>query len=173
MPSDYASYQIGNGQVKQAIETLERGRALIWSEMRGLRTSADRLRAANPALADKFASLNQRLESVTISVAKSDDEIGRSETGTSRCREHSIGYLVSTQRKLLEERSSLVTHIQSLPGFEHFLKSMSSIPLQHMGLSLLSTRHNLFSLHTFSFSTKTSLLRSFPPLPTSTIARTN
>ena len=125
LPSDYASYQIGNGQVKQAVETLERGRALIWSEMRGFHTSTDRLRAANPALADKFADINQRLESVTISVAQSDDdEIGRSETGT-RHREHSIGYLVPTQRRLLEERSSLVTHIQSLPGFEHFLKSPS------------------------------------------------
>ena len=55
-PSHYASYQIENGQVEQAIETLERGRALIWSEMRGLRTSTDRLRAADPAIADKFAN---------------------------------------------------------------------------------------------------------------------
>jgi hypothetical protein len=59
MPSDYASYQIENGQVEQAIETLERGRALIWSEMRGLRTSTDQLRAADLALAEKLADLNQ------------------------------------------------------------------------------------------------------------------
>jgi hypothetical protein len=81
LPSDYASYQIENGQVKQAVETLERGRALIWSEMRGLRTSTDQLRAANPALADKFVDINRRLESVTMSVAQSDDDeiVGRSE----------------------------------------------------------------------------------------------
>jgi hypothetical protein len=77
LPLDYASYQIQNGQVKQAVETLERGRALIWSEMRGLRTSTDQLRAANPALADKFADINQRLESVTMSVAQSDDDESR------------------------------------------------------------------------------------------------
>jgi CHAT domain-containing protein/tetratricopeptide (TPR) repeat protein len=122
IPSDYASYQIENGQVEQAIETLERGRALIWSEMRGLRTSTDQLRAANSALADKLADLNQRLESVTVSVAQSDDDgTGRREIGTGR-REDSIGHLVLTQRRLLEERNSLITHIQSLPGFEHFLK---------------------------------------------------
>jgi tetratricopeptide (TPR) repeat protein len=81
LPLDYASYQIQNGQVKEAVGTLERGRALIWSEMRGLRTSTDQLRAADPALADKFADINQRLESVTMSVAH-DEELGRGETGT-------------------------------------------------------------------------------------------
>ena len=91
--SDYASYWIENGQVKQAIESLERGRALIWSEIRGFRTSLDHLRAANPALADKFADINRRLESVTTSVAQGDgDEIlGGSEAGTGPPREHSIG----------------------------------------------------------------------------------
>jgi CHAT domain-containing protein len=122
LPLDYASYQAQNGQVKQAVETLERGRALIWSEMRGLRTSTDQLRAANPALADKFADINQRLESVTVSIAQSDDDdIVHRETGAGR-REDSIGYLVPTQRRLLEERNTLITHIQSLLGFEHFLK---------------------------------------------------
>ncbi|KAN0131872.1 CHAT domain containing protein [Lactarius tabidus] len=127
LPSDYASYQIENGQVKQAIETLERGRVLIWSEMRGLRTSTDQLRAANAALADKFTDINRRLESVTMSVALSNDnDKGDSETGTEsgteRC-EDSIGHLVLTQRRLLEERDSLISHVQSLPGLENFLKS--------------------------------------------------
>ena len=122
LPSDYASYQIENGQVEQAVETLERGRALIWSEMRGLRTSTDQLRTASLAIANQFADINERLESVTMSVAQSDDEdIGRIETGTKR----SIGHLVLTQRRLLEERNSLISHIQSLPGFEHFLKPPS------------------------------------------------
>jgi CHAT domain-containing protein len=117
MPLDYASYQIQNGQVKEAVGTLERGRALIWSEMRGLRTSTDQLRAADPALADKFADINRRLESVTMSVAHSDERTGRSE--------HLIGHLVLTQQRLVEERNALITHIQSSPGFEHFLTQPS------------------------------------------------
>jgi CHAT domain-containing protein len=125
LPSDYASYGIGNGQVKQAIEILERGRALIWSEMRGLRTSTDQLYTANPVLADKFTDINRRLESVSMSIAQSDDDgMGRSKTRTG-CREHSIGHLVLTQRRLLEERNTLISHIQSLSGFEHFLKPPS------------------------------------------------
>ena len=117
--SDYASYRIESGQVEQAIETLERGRALIWSEMRGLRTSTDQLCAAYPVLADKFSDINRRLESVTMSVAQSDD--GSSEAGTER----SIGHLVLTQRALFDERNTLISRIQSLPGFKHFLKPSS------------------------------------------------
>ena len=117
--SDYASYQIENGQVEQAIETLEQGRTLIWSEMRGLRTSSDQLRAADPAVADEFSEINQRLELVAMSVA--DGDIGHSEAGTER----SINHLVLTQRALLEKRNTLISHIQSLPGLEHFLKSPS------------------------------------------------
>ena len=125
LASDYASYQIQNGHVKQAVETLERGKTLIWSEMRGLRTSTDKLRAADPALADKLANINQRLESVATSVVQSDDdEMGRGKTETGS-HESSIGHLVLTQRRLLEGRNSLISHIQSLPGFEHFLKPPS------------------------------------------------
>ena len=127
LPLDYASYQIENGQVKAAIETLEQGRALLWSEMRGLHTSTDQLRAASPALADRFVDINQGLESVAMSVARGDDDdLGHSgETGTGS-RENSISHLVLTQRRLLEERNSLVSHIRSLPGFEHFLNAAAS-----------------------------------------------
>jgi hypothetical protein len=38
---DYTSYQIHIGRLKRAIETLERGRVLLWTEMRSLRTSVD------------------------------------------------------------------------------------------------------------------------------------
>ncbi|KAI9460741.1 hypothetical protein F5148DRAFT_252894 [Russula earlei] len=48
LPLDYASYLVHSGRLEKAIETLERGRALLWSEMRGLRTSIDQLRAAEP-----------------------------------------------------------------------------------------------------------------------------
>ncbi|KAI9445751.1 CHAT domain-containing protein [Lactarius psammicola] len=127
LPSDYASYQIEGNRHKQAIQTLERGRALLWSEMRGLRTSTDQLRAADPALADKFAAINRRLESVTMSVAQSEGE-DTSDRGTGTRRHEgtdSIGHLVTTQRRLLEERETLISDIQSLPGFENFLKPPS------------------------------------------------
>ncbi|KAH9956961.1 CHAT domain-containing protein [Russula compacta] len=69
LPLDYASYLVQVGQLEQAIETLERGRGLLWSEMRGLRASIDQLSAVYLPLAEKFAAVNQDLEAVTISVS--------------------------------------------------------------------------------------------------------
>jgi tetratricopeptide (TPR) repeat protein len=129
LPSEYASYQIHKGQFNQAIETLERGRSLLWSEMRGLRTSTDQLCAADRALGDKFTDINRRLESVTMSIAQSESEEigdGLADSGTGAGRhEGSIGDLVATQRRLLEERNLLISRIQSLPGFENFLRPPS------------------------------------------------
>ena len=73
LSSDYASYQIGTRQIKRAIVTLERGRALLWSEMRGLLTSTDQLTTANLVLAERFADINRRLESVTTSVVQTEN----------------------------------------------------------------------------------------------------
>ncbi len=49
----YASHQIDASQLNQAIETLKRGRALLWSEMCGLRTSIDQIRLADSRLAQQ------------------------------------------------------------------------------------------------------------------------
>jgi tetratricopeptide (TPR) repeat protein len=65
MPLDYASYQLDLGQVEKAIETLERGRALLWSEMRHLRTSTDQLLEADPDLGGKFATVSRELEELS------------------------------------------------------------------------------------------------------------
>ncbi|KAH9966299.1 hypothetical protein BJV74DRAFT_799543 [Russula compacta] len=56
LPLNYAFYLFQTGQLEQAIETLERRRGLLWSGMRGLRTSINQLRAANLPLAEKFCN---------------------------------------------------------------------------------------------------------------------
>ena len=140
--------------------------------MRGLRTSTDQLRTADPVLAEKLTDINQRLEFMTMTVAQGgDDEIGQTETG-----KNTIGYLLLTQRRLLEERNTLITHIQSLPGLEHFLRSpslTSLMPLHHTDPSSLSTSPTIISLHTLSYFSRIRILSSFPPLPASTIVRTS
>ena len=119
MPLDYASYQIGTGCVEQAIETLERGRALLWSEMRGFRSSIDQPISSDQLLAERLTSLNRELETLTVSARLGVDvDDGRSLEGNQMdpfCR------LVTKQRKLSKERDSLLSHIRSLPGFGDFL----------------------------------------------------
>ena len=101
---DYASYHIQTGRLKKAVETLEGGRALLWSEMHGLHTLVDQVRAADSALAEKFAAINQKLEAVTMSVATEDimGEIDNRKAGGVDGLDV-FGWLVLQQRKLLED----------------------------------------------------------------------
>ena len=125
MPLDYASYQIEKGQLKSAIETLERGRSLLWSQMRGLRTSTDQLRKVDPSIADIFADMNRNLETVATTVAETmNTALDNRATGGNEGLDP-FGNLLMQQRKLLEVRGSLISHIQALPGFEIFLKPSS------------------------------------------------
>ena len=118
LPLDHASYLIHMGQPKLAIETLERGRGLLWSEMRGFRTSIIQLHGVDSLLAERFAAVNQELEELTASISptvwadasKDDDQ----ETMDP------FGRLVVKQRKLFDERNDLIFQIQALPGFERF-----------------------------------------------------
>ena len=131
LPLDYASYHIQTGRLKEAVETLEGGRALLWSEMRGLRTSVDQVRAADSALAEKFTAINQKLEAVTMSVATEDvmGDIENRKAGGADGLD-AFGRLVLQQRKLLEDRSALISEIQNVPGFHNFLKPPSFDILQ-------------------------------------------
>ena len=120
LPLDIASYEIGTGQLQQAIQTLERGRALIWSEMRGLRTSTNQISAEY--LTEELAKINIKLEALTMSVSSEDDgAVEDSET----LEMDKFGRLVVRHQKLLAKRRELVSQIQAFPGFENFLKTPS------------------------------------------------
>ena len=124
MPLDYASYQIQLCRFEEAVETLEQGRALLWSEMRGLRTPVFQV-IEGDSLAKRFAELNQELETLTIAVTPS----GRPEVGDGvhlgRDGTDPFGRLVIKRKKLVEERDALLLQIQSRPGWEGFLKASS------------------------------------------------
>ena len=123
MPLDYASYQINLGQFEEAVETLEKGRALLWSEMRGLRTQVCQLIEEDSLLAKRFEEINKELETLTISVTPS----GRPEMEDSQGKDGTdpFGRLVIKRKKLVEERDALISQIQSRPGLEGFLRAPS------------------------------------------------
>jgi hypothetical protein len=122
LPFDYASYQIDTSQLKQAIETLERGRSLLWSEMRGLRTSLDQIGSVDPHLADNFAAINRELEMVTLAISSKSNVDGRDSDIDAV---DPFGRRVVRQRKLLDDRENLILQIQALPGLDTFLKPPS------------------------------------------------
>jgi hypothetical protein len=121
VPLDYASYQVDLGELEKAIETLERGRALLWSEMRHLRISIDQHLKADSDLGDKFSAASQDLEELTKSVPPShelrvDDVVAHDVRAGDK-----FGRLLLRQRGLLKERDKLISQIRTLPGFDRFL----------------------------------------------------
>ena len=127
---DYASYRVDQHQLEEAIEVLERGRALLWSEMRHLRTSIDQLLCADPVLGHKFAAVNRDLEQLTKSISPSHkvtvsvDCVDDGASDGVRAVDP-FGRLWLKQRGLLNERAKLISKIQALPGFDSFLKTPS------------------------------------------------
>ena len=125
MPLEYASYLIQIGQPEQAIEVLEQGRSLLWSEMRGFRTSIDQLRSASQGFADKLVEISQQLEDLTTTTLK-DEKIGAGgmyagvSFGDGKF-EDGLGRIHKRQRELLRERDTVISRIRKLPGFETFL----------------------------------------------------
>ncbi|KAI9509775.1 CHAT domain-containing protein [Russula earlei] len=106
LPLDYASYLIQLGELRQAIETLEKGRALLWSKLRGLH---------------KVTALNGDFETLMLTVSKPSNGDGDdSIKGMDR-----IGLLLLQPRKLLDERETLISQARALPESEKFLKAPS------------------------------------------------
>jgi CHAT domain-containing protein len=110
-------------KVEQAIETLEWGRGLLWSEMRRLRTSVDQLRAVDSHLAGRLAAISRDLEELTMSNSSSLS-MNYEEVDCDKGMDP-FGRLVVEQRKLVGERDKLISQVQVLPGFENFMKTLS------------------------------------------------
>ena len=120
IPLDYASYHIHTGHLEKAIETLEQGRGLLWSEMRRLRTSIDQIRLADSDLADKFSTVNRELETLTLTFSLNNNVNGNN--GPEGMDPYGRG--VMQKQKLLDDRERLITQIRGLSGFDTFLKPL-------------------------------------------------
>jgi hypothetical protein len=163
MPLEYVSHHIEAGCLEQAIVALERGRALLWSQLRSFRTSMEQPISSHLLLAEKFATVNHKLEVLTLSATLDVDD---SEAGSREGR-HMDPFcrLVMKQRKLLKERDTLVSHIRGLPGFEDFFKPPSFQTLR----SVASRGPVIIVNHSKWRSDILILLRDSPPslIPTS------
>ena len=130
IPLDYASYQIARGQLELAVETIEQGKTVIWSDIYGLRTSAGRLRTVNPDLADRLATVSQDLVAVNASILA--HRVVGSRLDEEEDHEHLDAFspMFKEQRRLLRERQEIVAGIKALPGFENFMEAVRFRTLQ-------------------------------------------
>ena len=123
---DAASIAIKANKCDTAVEWLEQGRSVVWSQMMQLRSPLDELHQANPKLAESLQSLSTLLEGATSHSILLDD--------TSQ-RPLQVDY-----HKLAHEREQLLKQIRRLPGFERFLlpKTLSQLlPAANQGPTVM------------------------------------
>jgi hypothetical protein len=135
MTLEYTSFPIGRGQLELAVETLEQGRVLLWSEMRRLRISLDQLRRVDPTLADKLMAVIKDLEAVALSISPSpslrDDSVTPLDTAGGHEETDTFTHVLHEQRVLMQERQAITPQIREIPGFEYFLMRFPYDTLRH------------------------------------------
>jgi CHAT domain/F-box-like len=126
IPLEYASYQIEKGQLELAVEAIEQGKTLLWSEMYCLRTSAGRLRTVNPVLADRLATVSQDLVVVNASILAHRTVGPQLDEEDDHDHDHMDAFspMFKKRRRLLRERQEIIAKIKLLPGFENFMEAV-------------------------------------------------
>ena len=117
---DFASYRLDQLQLEKAIETLERGRAFLWTKMCHLRAPSDQLLDADPDLGHKFVAVNRDLEALIKSVPPSH-KLSMDDAAADNLKAiDPFGHLLLKGRGLLQERDTLISHIQAFPASTAF-----------------------------------------------------
>ena len=112
-----ASAAFAQGEIEKALEWLEQGRCLVWSQLNQLRTPVDDLRAHDPDLARRFLNISSALES-----SGSRREFGSLSTDTPMSEKITLQEEAHMHIKLAGEWDELLEKIRRIPAFREFLR---------------------------------------------------
>jgi hypothetical protein len=116
--SDAAACAVLAGRPELAVELLEQGRSVLWSQSLDLRTDLTRLRAEVPDLAGRLKTISAVLGTPAPDTPAAAFEVG-GETVQGRDRRRQNGF--DLRRDLAREWDQILTQVRKLKGFEHFL----------------------------------------------------
>jgi len=109
------------GEVEKALEWLEQGRCLVWSQLNQLRTSLDHLRAHNEHLAQRFSDISRALEA-----SGSRGGLEGIGTDSSPSQKIILQNEAHLHLKLSREWAELLENIRSIPQFHDFLRPLQA-----------------------------------------------
>ncbi|EJD00404.1 uncharacterized protein FOMMEDRAFT_159082 [Fomitiporia mediterranea MF3/22] len=118
---DAASFAIAEGKRDEAVELLEQGRTLLWSQMRGFRTPLEWLSGTNKDLADRFKRVSRQLENLVTSNSNTDRPVSGSHMFSSNTEQQSFDEMLNLKHQLLDHQEEAISEIRRIPGFESFL----------------------------------------------------
>jgi len=113
---------IRNGNLQKAVEFLEAGRGVFWSQILRLRSPVDRLRDIAPQLADALIRVSTELDAASHQVSEA--------ANSSNSQKITIEREQSRLQRLNKERSNTLDAIRRLPAFTDFLLPLRLATLQ-------------------------------------------
>ena len=124
-----ASCAIREGKLEKAVEFLESGRAVFWSQALRLRTPLDELERKAPALAKRLRSVSRELERGSFRVPSNADDTPWQLSVTME-----QDTLSTHLRHLNQDWADGVNEARKLDGFENFLKLVSFATLKRAAI---------------------------------------
>lgn len=118
--SDAVCAAITAQELVQAIEWLEAGRALIWSQILSLRTPLDELEQSNPGLAQSLRTVQKQLLGSDRPALTAD--FPRKETADTNFNALAATAPAEHRRQLLITYERIVFDVRNCAGFENFLR---------------------------------------------------
>ena len=109
------------GKAELALEWLEQGRCLIWSQLNNLRTPLDALFAHDTGIACDMLKVSRALENAGFR----GDLIAQSQSEASMEHKMSLQEEANSHVKLAQKWNELLTKIRTIPKFEDFLQPPS------------------------------------------------
>jgi len=113
-----ASVAFAQGEINKALEWLEQGRCLVWSQLNQLRTPVNDLREHDEHLAQRFVDISSALE-----LSGSRRGRGTFDIGASLSQKLSLEDEARNHVKLAGEWNQLLDEIRRISGFHDFLRS--------------------------------------------------
>ncbi|KDR74208.1 hypothetical protein GALMADRAFT_70977 [Galerina marginata CBS 339.88] len=110
-----ASTAVSLGMYETALEWLEQGRCIVWSQINSLRSPLDDLREYDEALADRLYRISRSLESAGSRASS----IGIDTTMSQRI---SLQDEVNNHVNLAQEWEELLEKVRNIPRFRNFLR---------------------------------------------------
>lgn len=107
-----------------ALEWLEQGRCLVWSQLNNLRTPLETLRSHDPKIADEVRNVSRALENAgsrgvgSLSIAEAN-----------MLQKSSLQAEIAAHVKLAQQWDQLLAMVRDIPGLEDFLKPPSAANL--------------------------------------------
>ena len=112
-----ASAAFAHYEVEKALEWLEQGRCLVWSQLNQLRTPVDDLRAHDPHLAQRFLDISSALES-----SGSRRGLGTLSIHAPMSKKITLQDEAHVHVKLAGKWDKLLQEIRNIPQFRNFLR---------------------------------------------------